>query len=116
MRKLFIATPALALALALPLSTAAQPKAGERSAATPAAAPSAAEWVAGVVRKVDLAAKSITLKHGEIKSISMPPMTMPYDLKDASLAKDLKAGDAVEFRAVAGPAGSYLITELRRSK
>lgn len=110
---------ALTLAVGASLPAAAQHMGGHHSShATPTPAPvqPGAEMVAGEVRKIDAPAKKITLKHGEIKSIGMPPMTMAYDLKDEALAKDLKVGDAVQFSAVAGPGGSYLVTELRRAK
>lgn len=60
----------------------------------------AAAMSAGEVRKVDKAAKKITLKHGEIKNLGMPPMTMAYDVKDAVLLDKVKAGDKVRFSAV----------------
>jgi len=37
------------------------------------------------VRKVDKDAKKITLKHGPIKNLDMPPMTMVFQVKDAAL-------------------------------
>ena len=41
----------------------------------------------GEVRKVDKDAKKITLKHGEIKNLDMPPMTMVFQVKDAGDAR-----------------------------
>jgi len=60
----------------------------------------AAAMSAGEVRKLDKAAKKITLKHGEIKNLGMPPMTMAYDVKDAAMLDKLKVGDKVQFSAV----------------
>ena len=74
-------TPLFA-ALALTLSTAA-------FASTPLAD--------GEVRKIDLGAKKITLKHGEIKSLDMPPMTMVFQVKDPAMLEKLKTGDKVLF-------------------
>ena len=37
------------------------------------------------VRKVDLDAKKITLKHGPIKNLDMPGMTMVFQVKDAAI-------------------------------
>ena len=76
-------TPLFA-ALALTLSTAA-------FASTPLAD--------GEVRKIDLGAKKITLKHGEIKSLDMPPMTMVFQVKDPALLGKVKVGDKVRFTA-----------------
>lgn len=51
----------------------------------------------GEVRKIDLGAKKITLKHGEIKSLDMPPMTMVFQVKDPALLEKVKVGDKVQF-------------------
>jgi Cu/Ag efflux protein CusF len=53
----------------------------------------------GEVRKVDKAAGKITLKHGEIKNLEMPPMTMVFTAKDPALLDKVKAGDKVRFHA-----------------
>jgi Cu(I)/Ag(I) efflux system periplasmic protein CusF len=49
------------------------------------------------VRKIDLAQSKITLKHGEIKKLDMPAMTMVFRLKDAKLAEGLAVGDKVQI-------------------
>lgn len=51
------------------------------------------------VRKVDAAQGKVTLKHGEIKSLDMPPMTMVFTVKDKTMLDSIKAGDKVRFRA-----------------
>ena len=51
------------------------------------------------VRKVDLDTQKITLKHGEIKNLGMPPMTMVFRVKDPALLTAVKAGDKVKFSA-----------------
>lgn len=51
------------------------------------------------VRKVDTAAGKITLKHGEIKNLDMPPMTMVFQARDPALLAKVKAGDKVRFTA-----------------
>ena len=51
------------------------------------------------VRKVDLAARKITLKHGEIKNLEMPPMTMVFQVPDPALLGGVKVGDKVRFTA-----------------
>lgn len=58
-----------------------------------------AQLAEGEVRKVDRGARKITLKHGEIKSLDMPPMTMVYEVRDPKLIEGLKPGDAVRFDA-----------------
>jgi Cu/Ag efflux protein CusF len=51
------------------------------------------------VRKVDTAAGKITLKHGEIPNLEMPPMTMVFQARDPALLATVKAGDKVRFTA-----------------
>jgi Cu(I)/Ag(I) efflux system periplasmic protein CusF len=51
------------------------------------------------VRKVDVAQGKVTLKHGEIKNLDMPPMTMVFTVKDKAMLNGVKAGDKVRFKA-----------------
>ncbi|AMM26573.1 copper-binding protein [Variovorax sp. PAMC 28711] len=55
--------------------------------------------VEGEVRKVDVDAQKITLRHGEIPNIDMGAMTMVFRLKDPALLQQVKAGDKVTFTA-----------------
>lgn len=51
------------------------------------------------VRRVDLAAGTVTLRHGAIKNLDMPPMTMVFKVPEPSLLSSLKPGDRVRFHA-----------------
>ena len=53
----------------------------------------------GEVRKVDKENKKITLKHGVIKNLDMPGMTMVFGVKDAAMLDKVKAGEKVKFKA-----------------
>ena len=53
----------------------------------------------GEVRKVDTSAKKITIKHGELRNLDMPAMTMVFQVADPALLGKVKAGDKVKFRA-----------------
>jgi Cu/Ag efflux protein CusF len=53
----------------------------------------------GEIRKVDLAARKITIRHGELKNLEMPAMTMVFQVKDPAMLDKVKAGDMVKFRA-----------------
>jgi Cu/Ag efflux protein CusF len=64
-----------------------------------ALAQTAADMASGEVRKVDKAAGKVTLKHGEIKSLDMPPMTMVFQVRDPELLNKVKPGDKVRFSA-----------------
>jgi Cu(I)/Ag(I) efflux system protein CusF len=53
----------------------------------------------GEVRRIDKATGKISLKHGEIKNLDMPPMSMVFQVKDPALLGRVKAGDKVLFTA-----------------
>lgn len=53
----------------------------------------------GEVRKVDKDAKKITIRHGDLKNLGMPPMTMVFRVKDPAILDQVKAGDKVAFVA-----------------
>jgi Cu/Ag efflux protein CusF len=58
-----------------------------------------ADMADGEIRKVDMDNKKITIKHGEIKNLDMPGMTMVFQAKDPALLGKVKAGDKVRFKA-----------------
>lgn len=53
----------------------------------------------GEVRKIDPAAKKITIKHGELKNLDMPAMTMVFQVRDPAMLEQVKPGDKIKFRA-----------------
>jgi Cu/Ag efflux protein CusF len=67
------------------------------------------------VRKVDKATGRITLKHGEIKNLDMPPMTMVFGTRDKALLDHVKAGDKVRFSAESVN-GQLIVTEIEPQK
>ena len=69
------------------------------SPSSPTSPVSQVETSEAEVRKVDLGAGKITLRHGEIKNLGMPPMTMVFQVKDKAFLNGLKAGDTVKFTA-----------------
>lgn len=73
--------------------------------------------VSGEVKKVDEAAKKITLKHGPIKNLGMEDdgMTMVFKVKDPAMLKQVKAGDKVQFSAERGDDG-IAITKIQKGK
>ena len=72
----------------------------------------AAEMAEGVVRKVDRDTGKITLRHGEIKHLDMPPMTMVFQAKDPALLDGLRPGDKVRFSAEATAGGVLVVTRI----
>lgn len=83
----------------------------QHHAAPSAAAPAGAPMVAAEVRKVDKGARKITLKHGAIKNLDMPAMTMVFQVKDPAMLEQVKPGDRVRFAAeMVG--GQYTVVKL----
>jgi Cu/Ag efflux protein CusF len=71
----------------------------------------ATEMVDGEIRKIDKAQAKITLKHGPIKAVDMPPMTMVFRVKDAKQLDKLAAGDKVRF-AVEQAGDQLVVTQI----
>lgn len=71
-----------------------------------------AEMADGEVRRIDKAQKKITLRHGEIKSLEMPPMSMVFQVRDAALLDAVKVGDKVRFSAAKEADGSLIVTAI----
>ncbi len=80
------------------------------AAMVPAAQPAAIKVVAtaetpagpltaGVVKKIDVKQMKVTIKHGELKNLGMPGMTMVFVVKDAEMLKKLKEGANINFKA-----------------
>ena len=67
----------------------------------------------GEVMKIDKAQNKITLKHGELKGLDMPPMTMIFRMQDAKQLDALAVGDRVRFDA-AKVGGAYTVTAIRK--
>ncbi len=55
--------------------------------------------VNGIVKKIDLSNKQVTLKHETIPNLNMPGMTMPFTIKDLNLLQGIQIGDKVRFAA-----------------
>jgi Cu/Ag efflux protein CusF len=51
------------------------------------------------VRKIDRAEGKITLRHGPIPNLDMPPMTMVFRVVDPALMDGLRPGDRLRFSA-----------------
>jgi Cu/Ag efflux protein CusF len=84
-------------------------------AAASQAAIAASPMVDGEVKKVDKAAARVTLKHGEIKALEIPPMTMAYRVKDPALLEGLKPGDHVRF-SVERVASQYTVVAIEPAR
>lgn len=67
--------------------------------AVAALAQAALPVVEGEVRKVDLEAGKITIRHGDIGNLDMPAMTMVFRARDPVMLDTLRPGDKVKFTA-----------------
>jgi Cu(I)/Ag(I) efflux system periplasmic protein CusF len=81
------------------------------AAALPAVALADKHLADAEVRKVDKEAGKITLKHGEIRNLDMPPMTMVFQVKDKAVLDTVKQGDKVKFTAEKIN-GAYTVTSI----
>ena len=72
---------------------------------------SAADMSDGEVRKIDKEAGKITLKHGELKNLDMPGMTMVFVVKDKAMLDKLALGDKIKFKAI-NDSGKFTVTEI----
>jgi len=106
--KHFIFVSSLALGLTAP-AIASEPGHMEHAAASAAAETSLTD---GEIKKVDKTAGKVTIKHGDIKHLDMPGMTMVFTAKDKGLLTNLQPGDKVKFMVV-NDGGKMVITEIK---
>ena len=69
----------------------------------------------GEVRKVDTEQGKITIRHGPIANLEMPPMTMVFGVRDAALLEGMAKGDAVSFTVV-DEGGKMIIETLEKAE
>jgi Cu/Ag efflux protein CusF len=79
------------------------------------AASALAQLADGEVKKVDRDASKITLKHGPIRNLDMPAMTMVFQVKDPAILEQVKSGDKVRFRAEK-VGGTFTVTRIEAVK
>ncbi|BET27500.1 Cu/Ag efflux protein CusF [Limnobacter thiooxidans] len=73
------------------------------------------ELAEGEIRKINKSTGKITVKHGEIKSVEMPPMTMVFGVADKAMLEGLNEGDKVKFN-VKQEGSNYTVTEIRKAQ
>lgn len=96
--------------LASAQSAGAPPTAAEATATQPTR-----EMTDGEVRKVDKETMKITLRHGEIKNLGMPAMSMVFQVKDPAMLDAVKPGDKVKFSAER-TGGAMVVTHIETAK
>lgn len=85
-------------------------------ASAPAASGDSAQALSeGEVMRWDARTGKITLRHGELKNLDMPPMTMIFTLREPAQAGQIKVGDKVRFRAERVK-GAYVVTHIEPAR
>ena len=75
----------------------------------------AVEMTDGEIRKIDKNSRKITIKHGAIRNLDMPPMTMVFHARDEAMLDKVRKGDKVRFRA-AMDGSAMVVTEIQLAK
>lgn len=71
----------------------------------------AATFSEGTVRRVDAAAGKVTIAHGPLDNLGMPPMTMVFEVSGKASLDGIAAGDRIRF--IAEQAGdAFIVTAL----
>lgn len=68
----------------------------------------------GEITRWDPRTLKLSLRHGEIKNLGMPPMSMVFRVPDAAVVGSLQPGDKVRFRADQVN-GAYTVTRVERA-
>jgi len=75
----------------------------------------AAVWaqalVDGEVRKVDVPAGKLTIRHGPLTELEMPAMTMVFRVADPKMLDEVKTGDKIRFVATRD-GGVFTVTRI----
>ena len=73
------------------------------------------DMTVGEVRKIDKANQKVTLKHGDIKNLDMPGMTMVFQVKEPAILDTVQVGSKVRFTAEKVD-GAIIVTALELVK
>ena len=71
-----------------------------------------AHKASGVVTKVDAAKSKVTIRHGPVKSLEWPAMTMAFTVKDKAMLEKMPKGKKVDFE-FQEQGSDYVITSVR---
>ena len=83
-------------------------------ATQPAATQAAPGLTNGEVRRIERETGKITIRHGAIENLGMPPMTMVLTSINPAFLDELKPGDQIRF-AAEKLGGIYTLTRVERS-
>ena len=103
----------LTVAIAVPAVAGEAPK--NLTEPRPASAADTSSYAEGEVRRIDTGAAKITIRHGPIRNLDMPPMTMAFVVRDKALLARVKVGDSILFRAVSEK-NVLVVTDIQPAK
>lgn len=93
-----------------------QPVAWAQAAPADHGAHQANDLASGEVRRIDKAQNKVTLRHGELKAVEMPPMTMVFGVREPKQLDSLKVGDKVLFKVMKQPDGTVVVTDIKAAQ
>ncbi|SDY87326.1 Cu and Ag efflux protein CusF [Collimonas sp. OK242] len=102
----------LAVSFNLPFSAIAAEEVEKSSGVAEMKPADAAAMSAGEVKKIDKETGKITIKHGPLVNLDMPPMTMVFRVKDPAMLDQVKPGDKINF-VVEKANGALTVTQIQ---
>ncbi len=94
------------------LGTFGSPEQKPAAPQSAAAAPGQVHKGQGTVRAVDQQNGTVNISHDPIPSLNFPAMTMDFQVKDKTLLKGVKPGQAVEFDVVQQVPGELVLNRI----
>jgi Cu(I)/Ag(I) efflux system protein CusF len=101
----------LALAMILPLASHASSEQESAPGESPADTAAAETLTEGEVKRINKETGKLTIKHGPILNLDMPPMTMVFRTADSAMLDQVQIGDQVRF-IVEKIDGKYTVTHI----
>lgn len=92
----------------------ALPAAGFAQTTPSAVAPDTAQAISrteGEVRRLDKMLGTLTIRHGEIRNLDMPPMSMVFTVRDKAQLDAMSVGDRIRFVATKEN-GKFMASEI----
>ncbi|MFZ6770858.1 copper-binding protein [Undibacterium sp. Di26W] len=74
-----------------------------------AAASTLTDATDGEIIKIDKSSNKVSIKHGPIKNLDMPGMTMVFRIKEPTMLDTLETGNKVKFRAEKANGALYVV-------
>lgn len=97
--------------------TASAQTAAPAAPITPTGTPAAAEAALadGEIRRVDLANRKLTIRHGPLAALDMPPMTMVFGVREGIALDALQPGGKIRFEA-GKVDGKYIVLRIEEAR